>query len=185
MDDSAPIAPRPDVKDWTWVLERRCSDCGFDPEVVDVTSMPAQISANASCWAEVLGRDDVRRRPAPTVWSPLEYATHVRDVFRLFGERLEMMLTDTGPSFPNWDQDATAIAERYDLGDPDVVRLELVAAGEALAARFAAVAGDDWRRTGFRSDGAVFTVDSFARYFIHDPIHHLWDVGAGERAAVG
>ncbi len=53
---------------------------------------------------------------------------------------------------------------------------ELVAAGEAIAADFEAVHGDQWRRTGRRSDGAVFTVDSFARYFIHDSVHHVHDV---------
>ena len=30
---------------------------------------------------------------------------------------------------------------------------------------------------GSRSDGAHFSVDSFARYLIHDPVHHLHDVG--------
>jgi hypothetical protein len=34
-----------------------------------------------------------------------------------------------------------------------------------------------WERTGARSDGARFSVDSFARYLIHDPVHHLHDVG--------
>jgi len=29
---------------------------------------------------------------------------------------------------------------------------------------------------GRRSDGAVFTVASFARYMVHDPVHHLYDV---------
>jgi len=38
------------------------------------------------------------------------------------------------------------------------------------------VSGDQWQRTGFRSDGAWFTVESFARYFIHDLVHHLYDV---------
>jgi hypothetical protein len=27
-----------------------------------------------------------------------------------------------------------------------------------------------------RSDGAVFTVETFLQYFLHDVIHHLWDV---------
>ena len=31
-----------------------------------------------------------------------------------------------------------------------------------------------------RSDGARFTVDSFARYFIHDLIHHVHDVEPGQ-----
>ena len=46
-----------------------------------------------------------------------------------------------------------------------------------LAARFDGVGDDEWLRTSERSDGSVFTVDSFARYLLHDPIHHLWDVG--------
>ena len=29
---------------------------------------------------------------------------------------------------------------------------------------------------GVRSDGVAFTVDTFGRYFIHDPVHHLDDV---------
>jgi hypothetical protein len=57
-----------------------------------------------------------------------------------------------------------------------VVADELTEAAEAIAARFGTVAGTQWQRTGARSDGAHFTVESFARYFIHDPIHHLYDV---------
>jgi hypothetical protein len=55
---------------------------------------------------------------------------------------------------------------------------DLLAAAAALADSFDAVTGDQWSRTGLRSDGVHFTVDTFGRYFIHDPIHHLWDVGA-------
>jgi hypothetical protein len=33
-------------------------------------------------------------RPSDDRWSALEYACHVRDVFRLYDERLEMMLTE-------------------------------------------------------------------------------------------
>jgi hypothetical protein len=44
------------------------------------------------------------------------------------------------------------------------------------------VTGAQWERTGRRSDGARFTVETFARYFIHDPVHHLYDV-TGQRPA--
>ncbi len=57
-----------------------------------------------------------------------------------------------------------------------MVAVDLAGAGEDLAARFERVSGDEWQRTGRRSDGASFTVESFARYLIHDPVHHLWDV---------
>jgi hypothetical protein len=175
----------PDTKNWTWVLTQRCPECGFDGRAVDHHDVSRLVRANAASWPAVLARADVARRARPDRWSDLEYACHVRDVFRLFRERLELMLVDDDAHFTNWDQDATAIEERYDLQDPTVVAHELVDAGEALAERFAAVAGDQWSRTGVRSDGAVFTVETFARYLAHDPIHHLWDVGAAETLPAG
>ena len=86
------------------------------------------------------------------------------------------MLTQDDPLFSNWDQDATAIEKRYAEQDPATVAKEIVESGNALLAAFERVSNDDWSRTGRRSDGAVFTVDSFARYLIHDPVHHLHDV---------
>jgi hypothetical protein len=103
----------------------------------------------------------------------------VRDVFDLYNERLEMMLEQEDPKFLNWDQDATAVEEKYSEQDPVTVSKELEAAAERLAARFDTVTGDQWSRTGTRSDGARFTVESFARYLIHDPVHHLNDVKRG------
>jgi hypothetical protein len=88
------------------------------------------------------------------------------------------MLEEPDPLFPNWDQDATAVADRYWEQDPVVVSRDLLEAADAIARRFATVSGAQWQRTGRRSDGASFTVDSFARYFLHDPVHHLHDVGA-------
>jgi hypothetical protein len=172
----------PDTKDWTWVLERRCDECGFDASTTGHESVAALLRANVERWREILARpaDSLRRRTRDDRWSPLEYACHVRDVFRLYNERLALMLRDDDPTFPNWDQDVTAVEERYGEQDPAVVADELADAGERLATSFDAVAGDQWSRTGARSDGARFTVDTFARYFVHDPIHHVWDV-TGER----
>jgi len=173
-----PAAVPGDHKDWTWVLLRPCPECGYDPAAVDVTAIPALVAANVATWRTVLARPDARERPAPDVWSPLEYGCHVRDVFTLFDTRLHLMLDDDDPLFANWDQDETAVVERYWTQDPAVVSAELAAAGEQVAASFAAVDGEQWRRRGRRSDGAVFTVESFGRYFVHDWVHHAWDVGA-------
>jgi hypothetical protein len=117
-------------------------------------------------------------RPAENIWSPLEYACHVRDVHRIFGERLGRMLAEDDPLFANWDQDATAVEEHYDEQDPATVAGELVAAAAAVADRYAGVTGDQWLRTGRRSDGARFTVTSLGRYHLHDVEHHLYDVGS-------
>jgi hypothetical protein len=169
----------PDDKDWTWVLERPCPECGFDARTVEVTEAGELIRANAVTWGEVLQADEatVRHRSMPQRWSTLEYGAHVRDVYRLYLERLGLMLDTDDPLYPNWDQDQTAVEERYDLQDPAVVSAELQAAATALAIAFDAVEAAQWQRPGRRSDGASFTVASFARYLIHDPVHHLWDCG--------
>jgi Mycothiol maleylpyruvate isomerase N-terminal domain len=91
-------------------------------------------------------------------------------------ERLRLMLTVDDPRYPDWDQDATAVADRYGEQDPADVAVALAGAADQLASRFASVSDEQWSRTGTRSDGARFTVESFARYLIHDPIHHLYDV---------
>ena len=126
----------------------------------------------------------LRDRPRPDVWSPLEYACHVRDVFRLFDERLHRMLDEDDPQFANWDQDETAVADRYGEQDPAIVAGELAAAAVAIARSFAGVGADQWSRPGRRSDGAEFTVETFARYFVHDPVHHLHDVAPMIRVGV-
>lgn len=167
----------PDTKDWTWVLRRPCDECGFDTRRFPREQIPVLLRANVAQWPAVLAAStDPRRRPQPQRWSPLEYACHVRDVFRRYDQRLHLMLTQDGPAFPNWDQDATAVAERYAEQDPATVAADLVEAGSRLADSFTAVSGPEWERTGERSDGAHFTVESFGRYFLHDPVHHLYDV---------
>ena len=166
----------PDDKNWTWVLERPCPDCAFDSQQVVPRGIGAQLRDIATQWEAILVHPGVNERPLPNVWSALEYACHVRDVFILFDVRLGRMLMEDVPTFANWDQDATAVAERYDLQDPLVVRRQLTEAANQLAEHFESVSGAQWSRVGVRSDGANFTVDSFGRYLLHDPIHHLWDV---------
>jgi hypothetical protein len=176
----------PDTKDWTWVLQRPCPECGLDTSSFPRDEVAGMIRVNATAWQGVLtGPGDHRLRPSPAKWSALEYGCHVRDVLRLFDQRLSLMLTEDGPLFANWDQDATAIAGRYHEQDPAAVAGDLVTAAGIIAAHFAGLAPDQWQRTGSRSDGAQFTVESFARYFIHDPFHHLYDVTGTRYAAQG
>ena len=171
----------PDTKDWTWVLERPCPECGFDASTLSPTDVAGLVRENAAAWVDVLARPpaELTARPSDDRWSALEYACHVRDVLRLYDQRLALMLTEDDPDFANWDQDETAVADRYNEQDPREVAAALDEAAGAIADRFGSVEGDAWRRTGNRSDGASFTVDTFARYFIHDPVHHLDDVARG------
>ncbi len=170
----------PDDKDWTWVLERPCPECGFAAGSVAPTAVAALVRESTDRWIAVLDTpvEHLRARPDAARWTTLEYAAHVRDVLRLYRTRLALMVDADDPLFANWDQDATARDERYNEQDPAIVAIELQDAGVALADAFDAIGDDQWQRRGRRSDGASFTIATFAQYMIHDPIHHLWDVDA-------
>ena len=169
----------PDTKDWTWVLDRPCTECGFVAVEVDPAELADRLRANAASWQAVLQRPDVRTRPRTGVWSPSEYGCHVRDVHRTMAGRVHLVLEQDAPTFANWDQDATALVERYDQQEPTRVAGELAAAAEAAAELYDAVPEAAWDRPGLRSNGSRFTVASLGRYHLHDVVHHLHDVGAG------
>lgn len=172
----APLLPPEDDKDWTWVLSRPCPDCGYDPAGVDSSALAGLVADAVAPWAGVLARDDVRTRPAPQVWSPLEYACHVRDALTIFAGRVRLMLDQHEPTFPNWDQDGAAVEQRYWEQDPAAVAGEVEQAGAEFAQALARVRPADWSRPGLRSNGSRFTVESIGVYFLHDLRHHLWDV---------
>ncbi|MFD4430089.1 DinB family protein [Nocardia sp. NPDC058497] len=169
----------PDTKNWTWVLERACPDCGYDAEQTAYAAVPERALDSAARIGAALERADARVRPDDTTWSVLEYGAHVRDVCRIFDTRLALILAGDGvvpPRFENWDQDATAVADRYGEQNPAQVATELAVAAEKVASAFAAVPTDLLELLGARSDGSLFTVTSLSRYFLHDLVHHVHDV---------
>lgn len=170
------MAITPDAKDWTWVLERKCPECGFEAGGLTPHDVAARVGATLPRWDAALSRDDVRQRPDPSTWSPLEYGCHVRDVFELFRRRLDLMLGTDDARFENWDQDATALEKAYANADPATVRAELAEQGAAARDSFAAVPASAYGRRGLRSNGSEFTVVTLAQYFLHDVEHHLHDV---------
>jgi len=171
-----PAAIEPDTKDWTWVLDRPCPDCDFDAAAIPYTQVSDHIRRDAADWEDRLRRPAVRDRPRPGVWSTLEYGCHVRDVHRVFNERVRLMLAQDEPRFANWDQDATAVADNYGAQDPATVAGELAAAAGAAADSYAGVPADAWHRRGLRSNGSQFTIASLALYHLHDIVHHAHDV---------
>ncbi|HET7398269.1 MAG TPA: DinB family protein [Intrasporangium sp.] len=174
-----PGPARPDTSDWTWVLVRPCPQCGYDSGHVLPIGVPQIVRDAATRYAAVLGRMDVAVRPGEGVWSPLEYACHVRDVCDVMRGRLERILAGDGTTpveLDNWDQDATAVEKQYWRADPGQVAVELQDAFEAAAAAFATPHRAQWSWSAVRSDGAMFTVETLAKYFVHDLVHHLWDV---------
>ncbi len=167
----------PDDKDWTWVLDRRCDQCGLEAGAVSRDQLGERFFVAAEEWVQILRSSPaVEARPGPAVWSPLEYGAHVRDVLVLTSQRLELLLTRVDPVFANWDQDETARAGRYAEQDPEQVAEDLEAAAQRLVSQVAEIDPGAWGRRGTRSNGSAFTVTTLLQYMLHDVVHHLWDV---------
>ena len=133
----------PDTKDWTWVLERPCPECGFDADSLTPQDVAQRIGETLPRWDAALRRSDVGERPDDSTWSALEYGCHVRDVFALFRERLGLMLAEDGARFADWDQDATAVEKDYASAAPETVRAELAAPVRVAVAAAESEARDD------------------------------------------
>jgi hypothetical protein len=177
--------PAPDHKDWTWVLDETCEQCGYQAAAVEPEDVAALMRANAASFRAALKRGSmVNERPpvqagADPQWSALEYAAHVRDVYQLTAERLTKMIKKNAPTFKDWDQNKAAIDGDYANEDPDKVSYALAVNAGKAADLLDKVRGDQWQRAGMRSDGAGFTIATFAVYMLHDVTHHLWDVEQG------
>lgn len=134
------------------------------------------LNAAASIILRELLTPTARTRPRPTTWSALEYACHVRDTCDVFSARIHLVVEQENPTFPNWDQNLTAIESRYDQQEPQTVAAELRLALDELLDVLDAIPNKAWERPAIRSNGSWFTLASLVRYLVHDPIHHAHDV---------
>lgn len=170
----APEPGMPDDRDWTTVLDDGCEECGYQPH--DPPGTGDRLAAAAERWTEVLARPDAARRPAPRVWSPLEYAGHCRDLIEVLADRLEAMLDEEHPTYADFDGESAVRDREYWRAGARPLAEQLVRDTERARRVLARVTGADWQRTGRRGDGYVFTVATLSQYIVHDVEHHLHDV---------
>ena len=168
-----------DDGDWTWVLERQCDECRYQADALARDEFGGRIRAVGGAWREMRGRGSAVTRlrdDDDRTWTPLQYGCHVRDVFKLFEERTRQMLKKRKPpTFADWDQEVEAVKSDYANQDPAKVAYDLASYAGKYADLLDRVNGDEWQNEGIRSDGERFTVESLARYMLHEVEHHLWD----------
>jgi hypothetical protein len=173
------MAIAPDNKNWFVVLDEPCTECGYDAGEFGVFEAATMVRSIVASWPALLDRADIKVRPNDEQWSALEYSAHMRDVFRLFDFRLGVLLGPPGGTFPSWNPQAVADAADYNNEQPAHVLAELSAAGTSLADRLASIADNNLGKSATREDGIEFFVASWAKYVVHDPMHHVVDIKKG------
>lgn len=166
-------------KDWTWVLERTCDECGYEAWATDRGGLAAQVRTTGATWRGLLGRGrlvEVAPTSGDRTWSVLEYGCHTRDVFELFEARIRLMLKKRKPpTMKSWDPQQAAKDGGYASQDVGQVAWDLASNAGKVADILDRVSDEEWQKQGLRSDGAEFTVESIVRYMLHDVEHHIYD----------
>lgn len=161
-----------------------CGECGHADEAVTAADAIAALRRFGKRYRAPLtrflpGEDGdalLRTRPAPDVWSALEYAAHVRDVYDWYDERIRRSLVEDRPVFESDHHEEVAVSRRYNEDDPATVADELAANADRLADTLEAVPDDAWDRVHIRW-GEERSVLLTARRAVHEGNHHLLDIG--------
>jgi hypothetical protein len=156
-----------------------CDECGFTYATITTEDLPRRLAAAGPRFVAALATvHDPRRRPAPAVWSPLEYTCHVRDVLRVQGERLALALRTDGPEFVPMGREERVVLDAYNAQDPQTVLTDLTTAANDLARAFGALSPPQWSRTGIYTWPTVEsrTILWLGRHTVHEVEHHLMDL---------
>jgi hypothetical protein len=177
-DVPSATAAQADALDWAASLVTTCPTCGFSAADLTTAQIAPAIRSVVPRWQAVLARPDVRERPGPETWSPLEYAGHVQDLLTVVAARIDLALGAHEPLVEDWDENLAALDGDYAAQDPADVAVDIAAAAAAVADRLDTVHGHDWDRAARRAAGGRITVKEMGLYLVHDMTHHLEDAGA-------
>lgn len=159
----------------------RCGECGFVYEDVPrwaISSAVVELAEQYGARLAGTGVDALRRRPSPDVWSPLEYAAHVRDVLEVQRKRVMVALLHDAPTFAPMGRDERVVERRDNEQEPAMVAEELRGNAAELAALLDSLDDTGWGRIGIYNwpSHAERDVTWIARHTVHEMAHHLLDV---------
>jgi S-DNA-T family DNA segregation ATPase FtsK/SpoIIIE len=159
----------------------RDCECGFRYDEVGAGSIPERLlHAVRKLREEVAGESDavVRCRPAPAVWSPLEYCCHLRDVLITQRERVVRVLVEERPTMLPMHREERAMLTRYAEEEPSRVLAQLGMAAEMASWTFASLDASQWMRECRYNYPEPMTrsLEWVGRHSLHEAVHHLADV---------
>ena len=160
-----------------------CSACGFahDLALASVGRVGPAVVAGVADAVDVLrgAGAAVRQRPEPSVWSPLEYACHLRDVLLIQRERVLRARRVDRPTFEAMGRDERVELDGYADQDPEDVARQLADAAAMFANDLDRLAASDWDRTGIYPypSAEERSLRWVAVHTLHEVRHHSLDIG--------
>jgi hypothetical protein len=161
----------------------KCPECGLEYDLISPRDAAAAVRTFPRRYRNLLthfGPDEdvdevIRQRPAPDVWSALEYTAHVAQVLDLIAPIIRQISAENNPHLYFFDSDQQAAEQQYNdwpllkaLGE-----LESACADLSMAIEYMDPA--DWNRKGTFDFGEREAID-MARNAVHEGAHHLRDV---------
>ncbi len=157
-----------------------CDGCRFEYDLDHARGAAVAITdAVADLIADLAGTTgDVATRRDADVWSPLEYACHVRDVLLVQRERVLAARRTERPAFAPMGRDERVAHDGYAEQAVGDVSRQLLDASLMLANVFGRLDTDDWDRTVMYNYPKRFerSLRWVAVHTLHEVRHHLLDV---------
>lgn len=157
-----------------------CAHCGFTYDLRCAVTAADDTRGRAAEVVALLCNNgvDVRRRPWPDVWSPLEYACHLRDVLLVQRERVLAARRVNGADCAPMGREERAEHEGYNEQDPTAVARQLTDAAALFGNVLTRLSAADWDRTVVYHypETSERSLRWVAVHTVHELQHHLLDI---------